>query len=118
MVTKWLLSVHPCRCVGVNNDDFLDILRNVSTEERTEETTTTILVWLQNYWYIPVGIIVVITIVVIVVVILVLSFITYRKKSLSKLRERVNSLQMRASQRGSQRNRGQNIQEVPSLQIL
>ena len=101
MVTKWLLSVL-CRCVGVNNDDFLDILRNLFTEE----TLNNILVWLQNYWYIPVGIIVVITIVVILLP------ITYRKKPISKIRQRVNTLRRRVSQRGSQRNRGRNIQEA------
>ena len=69
MVTTWLLCAFLCSCVGVNNDDFQDILRDNP-------------LWLENYWYIPLGIIIVVIIVVVlIIVILLIILITYRRKS-------------------------------------
>ena len=94
-----MAPVHPCSCVDVNNNDILDILRGIFTEQ----TLNNILAWLQSYWYIPLGII------ILIVVISILLPITYRKKPVSKLR---NTLRRRMSQRGSRRERGRDIQEA------
>ena len=67
-----------CSCVGVNNDDFQDILRDLFTEETLNNNP----LWLENYWYIPLGIIIVVIIVVVlIIVILLIILITYRRKS-------------------------------------
>ena len=86
-------------CVGVDNDDFLDILRDLFTED----TLNSIILWLQTYWYIPLGI------VIVVVVVIILLPLTYRKKQITKLG---NTLRRRVSQRGSRRQRGRDIQEA------
>ena len=94
-----MAPVHPCSCVDVNNNDILDNLRDIFTEQ----TLNNILAWLQSYWYIPLGII------ILIVVISILLPITYRKKPVSKLR---NTLRRRMSQRRSRQERGRDIQEA------
>ena len=78
MVTTWLLCAILCSCVGVNNDDFQDILRDLFTEETLNNNP----LWLETYWYIPLGIIIVVIIVVVLLILTILIIlITYRRKS-------------------------------------
>ena len=93
------LSATESECVPVNNEDFIDILTNLFNEETLNE----VLLWLQTFWYIPVGVIVVIAAVVILLP------LTYRKKPLSKLKTRVNTLRRRATLRSG---RHDNIQQA------
>ena len=89
----------PHRCVKINNDDFLDILKNLFTEETLLEFVQ----WLQTYWYIPAGIIVIVTIVIILLP------LTYRKKSRKKLRQGLNTIRRRVSRHGRHVNNTQQV---------